>query len=525
MDVTRAAGIRFRHTTGASGRLYFPETIGSGGAFLDYNRDGRLDLLFVNGTHLPGDRSAPPHPTMALYEQQPGHRFRDVTRRAGLAVECYGIGCAVGDYNNDGFPDLYITALGPNHLFRNNGDGTFADVTRRAGVGDPRFSTSAAWLDFDRDGLLDLFVCNYCRWTPARNRLCPGKSTGRRCGPFAYDGERPTLYHNDGDGTFTDVTLETGLGSPAGKALGVAVWDFDDDGWPDLAVANDTEPNLLYHNEGGRRFREVGVERGLAFGPRGGARAGMGIDTGDAANDGREDVLIGNFPGEGLALYQPEARGQFTDAAGEAGLLQPSLLASTFGALFCDLDLDGRLDIVTANGHVDPDIGHNGGGITFAERLLLFRNEGGARFAEVGAQAGPVFREQRVWRGLAVGDFDGDGDPDLLLSTCGGRPALLRNDSGPGNHWLQLRPTGTASNRDGIGARIEVEAGGVKQRRWLRSGSSYASASELCAFFGLGPSAAVDRVTVRWPSGQVDTLENVRADRVLRLREASGARH
>jgi hypothetical protein len=525
VDVSEAVGIHFTHTSGASGRLYFPETVGAGGAFLDYDGDGRLDVFLVNSSRLPGfPGKGPFYP--ALYHNRGDGTFEDVTRKAGLAFEAYGIGCAVGDYDNDGHPDLYVTALGPNRLFHNNGDGTFTDVTQKAGVGDPRFSTSAAWFDYDRDGDLDLFVANYCRWSPETNHIC-SDSTGHKhmCGPTSYPGVSNTLYRNNGDGTFTEVTKQAGLYAPRGKGLGILVWDPNDDGWPDLMIANDQEPNLLYQNNRDGTFTERGAQAGVAYSLTGKARAGMGIDSTDPLNDGREAVAIGNLDRQGLALFQDTGSGLFADVAGAAGLYEPSLPFVTFATLFCDYDLDGRKDLLIANGHVDENASAMGEGGSFQQRLQLFHNEGpgtGApRFREVGEAAGLTSRQ--VYRGIAVGDFDGDGDPDFLVTANGGKPLLLRNDAGNRNHWLQVRLRGTKSNRDGLGSRVRVTAGGVTQTAWVRGGSSFACASDPRAFFGLGPAAEVERIEVRWPTGQTETRSRTPANQVLMLVEGQVA--
>ena len=522
VNIAAAAGLRFRHTNGASGRLYLPETLGSGCAMLDYDGDGRLDLFLVNSSRLPGFTGQGPfYP--ALYHNRGDGTFEDVTARAGLDVGVYGMGCAVGDFDNDSHPDLYLTALGGNHLFHNSGNGTFADVTRRAGVADGHWSTSAAWLDYDRDSFLDLFVCNYCQWSPATNRICRDGS-GRRlmCLPREYPGQSCTLYHNRGDGTFADVTRRAGVYNPIGKALGVVTWDANGDGWPDLFVTDDGERNLRYINHRDGTFTEDAVEAGVAFDAAGRARAGMGTDTADDRNDGAEAIAVGNFSQEGFALFRPDSPGHYTDTAADAGLFEPSLPFLSFGVLFCDYDLDGRKDLIVANGHVQESSDYVGEGITFRQRPLLFHNEGSGHFREVADQSGPGLQTRLLGRGIAWGDIDGDGDPDFLIANNGGAPLLLRNDGGSRNHWLAIRAVGTKSNRDGIGTKVVVTTGGTRQQGWVRSGSSFCSASDLKALFGLGGAAQADKVTLTWPSGAVQTLSGVRANQVLTVREAGG---
>jgi enediyne biosynthesis protein E4 len=549
VDVAREAGVTFRHTSGRSGRFYLPETAGAGCAFLDYDRDGRLDLFFVNSAALPGFAGKGPfYP--ALYRNQGDGRFTDVTRAAGLAVERYGMGCCAGDYDNDGDLDLYLTAMGPNVLFRNNGDGTFTDVTRAAGVGDPRWSTSAAWLDYDRDGRLDLFVCNYCVWGPSFN-IATTDEAGRKhlADPNYYAGAPSTLYHNDGAGSgggpvrFTDVTRRARVFDAEGKALGVAVWDEDGDGWPEIVVARDTRPNLFYRNNRDGTFTETSDASGIATSVTGEARAGMGIDTGDYDRRGHDAVAIGNFSEEALALYRNDGAGHFTDVADVAGLREASYRFLTFGLLFTDYDLDGRLDLLAANGHIDENAATLNSSVTFAERMLLFHNQGpprqgsaavasnpaapspatsGAWFLEVGESLGPGLAPARVARGLAAGDYDGDGDPDYLVNVNNGPAVLLRNDGGNANHWLTVRTIGTKSNRDGIGTKVVLEAGDGRQQGWVRSGSSYCSQSDLAVTFGLGRARRARTVRLLWPSGTVDELHDVPADQAIVVREGSG---
>jgi enediyne biosynthesis protein E4 len=522
VDITKRAGARFRHTNGESGRLYFAETLGSGCAFLDYNGDGRLDLFFVNSSRLPGfSGKGAFYP--ALYHNEGNGRFRDVTQQAGLTIDCYGMGVACADADNDGDTDLLLTAYGGSRLFRND-HGRFTEVTRQAGITKPEWGSSAAWFDYDRDGDLDLFIASYLDWSPAKNRLCGEGGRPYACDPTYYDGTASVLYRNNGNGTFSDVTQRAGLDRGNGKALGVVLWDPDDDGWADLAVANDSQPNWLFHNNGDGTFREIGVEAGIAYGAQGKARAGMGIDTADYNHSGREALLIGNLSGEGLAFFHSgDTPSQFTDKAAEAGLFQVSLPFGTFGARFLDFDLDGYADILTANGHVNREVQSMSGSYTFAQPMLLLHNEagdGGARrFQDVTAAAGAALNTPMLARGLAIGDVDGDGDPDALVNQNNGPGLLLENAGPPRGHWLALRLIGERSNRDGIGARVQVTAGGQTQRGWVRSGGSYASEDERVARFGLGEQTRVDQLEVRWPSGTVDRMTGVPANQTLILRE------
>jgi enediyne biosynthesis protein E4 len=523
VDVAPQAGVRFHHTSGESGRSFLAETMGSGCAFLDYDGDGRLDLFLVNSSRLPGFKQKGPfYP--ALYRNEGNSQFKDVTRQAGLAIDCYGMGVAVADYDNDGDPDLLLTSFGGSHLFRNDG-GHFTEVTRQAGVTKPAWGTSAAWFDYDRDGWLDLFICNYLQWSPETNRVCGEHGLRYACPPAEYPSTASVLYHNNRDGTFSDVTHQAKVDRPNGKALGVVVWDMDDDGWPDFAVANDSQPNWLFRNNRDGTFSEIGVESGVAYGMQGRQRSGMGIDTGDYDLTGREAILIGNLSGEGLALYRPtEAAGQYADGAEEAGLFQASLPFTTFGARFFDYDLDGYPDLLTANGHVNEEVGATSGTFRYEQRLQLFHNEPGPdgrrHFQDVTATAGAALNQPRTGRGLAVGDFDGDGDPDVLVSSNAGAAALLRNEGPPHGHWLAVKLVGARSNREGIGARIRVTAGGRTRTGWVRSGGSYCSEDEHVARFGLGDLASAERVEVRWPDGTVEQRANVAANQVLLIREA-----
>jgi hypothetical protein len=521
-NVTRAAGIHFVHNNGAFGKKWLPETMGPGVAFLDYDNDGWQDILFVNGTAWPGHSGK--HSTLALYHNNHDGTFTDVTQRAGLAVEMYGMGVAVGDFDNDGYDDIFVTALGQSHLFHNNGDGTFGDVTKKAGLWRPNeFSTSAAWVDYDRDGHLDLVVANYVQWSPENDIYCAldGK-TKSYCTPEPYKGTSVRLWHNRGDGTFEDATQKAGLYDPNSKSLGVTVLDANQDGWPDILVSNDTQPNKLYINNGNGTFSEKGVQSGIAFSEDGIARAGMGVDAGDYDRSGYPSVIITNFSNQMLALYHNERNGLFVDEAPQSDVGHASLLTLGFGCFFFDYDLDGWLDIYVANGHIEDAIERVQPRVRYAEPPHLFHNMGDGKFKEVTASAGKSFAAPRVARGAAYGDINNDGALDLVVATNGGPAALFRN-SGTKNHSLRIKLIGTKSNRDGIGAVVRVAAENDTQSQMLRSGSSYLSSSELILTFGLAAHTQADSIEVRWPSGQTDHLKNVLADQIVTVRENQGA--
>jgi enediyne biosynthesis protein E4 len=520
-DVTRSAGIQFVHNSGAAGKKFLPETMGSGGAFLDVDNDGWQDVLLVNAMSWgrPVKRSV-----MALYRNNQNGTFTDVTERAGLAVLLYGLGVAAADYDNDGRIDIYITALGRNRLFRNLGGLKFADVTDTARVGDPGFSTSAAWLDYDRDGRLDLFVANYVEWTVEKDLFCTldGK-TKSYCTPESYKGQSSTLYRNKGDGTFEDATRKAGVSDPSSKALGVALLDYNNDSWMDLFVANDTQPNRLYENKRNGTFADVAVSAGVAFNEAGVARAGMGVDAADYDGSGRQSLVIGNFSNEMMALYNNEGNGLFIDEAPTSTIGKASLLKLTFAAFFFDYDLDGRLDIFAANGHVADDISTVQPRVTYAQTPHLFRNLGSRKFDEVASKSGKALTEPVVARGAAYGDYDGDGDPDLLVTVNNGPARLLRNDGGDRSHRLRVQLTGTKSNRDAIGAFARVTHGGGSSP-WLmvKTGSSYCSQSELPLTFGLGRANRVTRIEVKWPDGRLETLPGADANQAITIEEGKG---
>ena len=523
VDVTASSKIAFKHTSGAFGKKYLPETMGSGVVFLDFDSDDRPDIFFVNGTRWPGQPGPPGYP--ALYRNNGDGSFSDVTRSAGLAVESYGLGAAAADYDNDGKVDLYLTCLGANRLYKNMGGGKFQDVTQKAGVADPGFSTSAMFWDYDKDGRLDLVVANYVTWSVEKDLYCTldGK-TKSYCTPESYRGASLTLYQGRPDGTFVDVTQKAGLSDERAKSLGLAQLDYDGDGWMDLFVANDTQPNKLFKNQGNGTFKDVGIQAGVAFAETGMARAGMGVDAADYDGSGRPSLVIGNFSNEMLALYHNEGNGLFIDDAPASAVGKASLLTLTFAAFFLDYDLDGKLDLFAVGGHVADDINRVQPKVTHAQPPHLFRNLGAKRFEDVVADLGADLKKPMVSRGAAYADFDGDGDLDIVITANNGPAVLLRNEGGNKNHWLRVKLVGTTSNRDGIGAKVTVTAGGQKQWNVVRSGSSYCSQSELPLTFGLGANAAADSIEVAWPSGKVDRLARTQANRTLVVTEGQPPR-
>ena len=512
-DVTTAVGIQFQHNSGAFGGKFLPETLGSGCAFLDYDNDGWQDVLLVNGMDWPGHKRQ--KSTLRLYRNNGNGTFTDVTRAAGLDIEMYGMGVAIGDYNNDGFPDIFISCVGQSHLFRNNGDGKFTDVTRAAGfLNREGFSTSALWIDYDRDGLLDLFVCNYVRWSPEHDVFCSLDGTHKSyCTPEAYRGNTCWLFHNRGDGTFEDVTATSGVFDSSSKSLGVAMFDYDQDGWPDLLVANDTQPNKLYRNLRNGKFKDVAVEAGLAFSTEGKARAGMGVDTGDFENSGRPGVAITNFDNEMIGLYRAVSATAYDDISQASGVGGPSKSTLGFGCTFLDVNLDGSLDLAVANGHIDETVRNIRGNVGYAQPPQLFLNSGNGKFQDVAAEVGGGFEKPKVGRGLAYGDVDGDGDLDVLMTTNNGPAYLFRNDQSSGNRSVRFRLVGTKSNRDAIGACVRIFYNGQNQTRLVHGGSSYLSQSELPVTFGLGKRDKIDRVTIDWPSGKNEEFKNLAAGR------------
>ncbi len=520
-DITRAAGIRFIHNNGAFGKKYLPETLGPGVAFIDYDNDGWQDIFLVNGTNWPGHGGRATTP--ALYHNNRDGTFTDVTKKAGLAISMYGMGVAVGDFDNDGYDDLFVTTYGQNHLFHNNGNGTFTDVTGKAGLWGPQeLSTSAAWVDYDRDGHLDLLVANYVQWSPATDLYCTmdGK-TKSYCTPESYKGASVHLWRNRGDGTFEDVTRKAGLLDPTSKNLGIAILDLNQDGWPDIAISNDTQPNKLYVNNRNGSFTEEAVPAGVAFSEDGVARAGMGVDAADYDRSGFPSLIFTNFSNQMISLYHNEHNGLFVDVAPQSEVGRSSLLTLGFGCFFFDYDLDGWQDIYVADGHLDPDIERIQQRVHYAEPPHLFHNIGKGGFRDVAAEMGQAFAAPRVARGAVYGDINNDGAPDMIVTTNGG-PAILFRNEGATNHSLRVKLVGTKSNRDGIGSVVSVQTGGGTQKLMLRSGSSYLSASELVLTFGLGSSSKADRVEIHWPSGATDRLANVNADQIITVKEGSG---
>jgi hypothetical protein len=520
-DITQSAGLRFVHNNGAFGKKYLPEALGPGCAFIDFDNDGYPDILLVNGQSWPGHESGG-KTTLKLFHNNHDGTFTDVTAKSGLALPMYGLGVAIGDYDNDGFDDIFVTAVGQSHLFHNNHNGTFTDVTKQAGLwGINEFSTSAAWVDYDRDGKLDLVVGNYVDWSPQKDITCTLDGVHKSyCTPESYSGVSARLWHNLGNGKFEDATQKAGLRDPASKTLGITALDYNGDGWPDLLFANDTQPNKLYVNNRNGTFTERGVQAGIAFSEDGIARAGMGVDAGDYDHSGRPGIIISNFANQMMSLYHNEGNGLFVDEAPRSEIGRSSLLTLGFSCFFFDYDLDGWPDIFVANGHIEDDIEKIQQRIKYRQPPHLFQNLGQGKFKEVAAQMGPAFSAPRLGRGAAFADINNDGFLDVLVTTNAGSAVLFRNQGGT-NHGLRIKLAGTRSNRDGIGTTVRLRIGKDTQNQMLHSGG-YLSQNELVLTFGMGTATRADNIDIEWPSGQIDHLTNTNADQTIIVEEGRG---
>ncbi|HWN08657.1 MAG TPA: CRTAC1 family protein [Pyrinomonadaceae bacterium] len=518
VDITTTAGIKWNLKALAPGARYLIETMGGGGGFIDYNGDGLLDIYLICYSQTPQPAGASKLQDV-LYRNNGNGTFTDVTESAGIANSMLGMGMAVGDYNNDGWQDMYITGYGASKLYRNSGKGTFTDVTRQAGVNNNLWGTSAAFVDYDKDGHLDLFVCNYLTYDES-NLPCTFYDGKPYCSINKFKGSASRLFQNNRDGTFTDVSEKAGIANPRGKGLGVIALDYNNDGRPDIFQANDTAANFLYSNNGDGTFSDVALAAGVAFDPDGNARGGMGTDAEDLNGDDYLEIFVANFSNETNALFQNDKDGLFTETTNKLGLGTVSLPMSGFGSRFLDYNNDGLVDLFVLNGHPFEPINKLFPETTYKEPPFLFENTGKG-FRDVAAEHGAALKKFYAGRGLAAGDIDNDGDSDLLLMNVGEPPVLLRNDRGNTNHWLGINAVGTKSNRDGVGAKITVTAGGKRKRKQRLGGTSYCSASDPRLLFGLGSSTRIEAVEVRWPSGQISTLENVRANQYLTIKEGA----
>ena len=514
------SGLHFHYNNGASGKRYLPETMGAGCAFIDLDGDGWQDILLLNGHDFVA------HPTRsfpALYRNNKDATFTDITKGSGLDIELYAMGVAVADYDNDGLPDIYITALEGDRLFHNEGHGHFKDVTATSGIRNADFGTSAAWLDYDRDGKADLFVANYTSWSMKKDTWCSLDGTSKSyCTPEKYSGTSSKLYRNLGNGKFQDVTDKAGLGDKTSKSLGVATVDFDGDGWTDLFVTNDTQPNKLYRNNGNGTFTELGMQAGVAYAEDGVARGAMGVDAADYDNSGRPHLLVGNFANQMLGLYHNEGKGIFIDQAPSSNIGRDTRLSLTFAAFFFDFDLDGLPDIFAVNGHIEPDIAKVQPNMQFRQAPQVFRNVGKGQFENASSNVGADFRKPILGRGGAYADFDHDGDLDVLVSTNDGAPALYQNNGGNRNNWLAVRLIGTKSNRSALGAVVRVQSALGKQWQTVHSGSSYCSQSDLTLTFGLRRDSVISVIDVEWPSGQRQHFQGLSPNRLLTIDETKG---
>ena len=524
-DVRESAKITFQQDSTQTDEKYYLETMGTGVAWIDYDQDGLMDLYFVQSAAT--DVYKPPHPLRsALYHNNGDGTFSDVTEKAGVGGEGhYGQGVAVGDFDNDGYPDLYVTGYGRAILYRNNGNGTFTDVTAKAGVADEGgWSTSAGWFDYDKDGWLDLVVTNYIDWTPKNNIWCGEKRPGYRsyCHPGNYKGQRIKLYHNNHDGTFTDVSDASGVGKPEAKGMGVVLADFNNDGWPDIAIANDSWPNFLFINKHNGTFEDVSLVSGFAASEDGRYEAGMGIDAADVDGDGWQDLYVTHLDFELNRLYRNSQDGTFTDETFRAGIGNKAVLMSGVAMKFLDYDNDGWNDILQANGSMLDNVALYHSEVSYKEPLLMFRNLGKGHFEKTSESLGPDFMRPIVGRGLATADYDNDGDIDIVTNNRGDYPSLLRNDGGNSNHWLTVQLIGTKSNRDGTGASLKLTSEGFVQVEQAKGGGSYMSASDPRIHFGLGKRTKIEKLEITWPSGRIDRLSNLPIDQIITVREGNG---
>ena len=520
IDTTQKAGLHFIHNSGATGKRYLPETLGAGCAFIDVDGDGWADVILINGKDFTprGRRSLP-----ALYHNNHDGTFTDITRGSGLDVEMYGMGVAVADYDNDGLPDVYITALEGDRLFHNEGHSHFKDVTAASGIHNVNFGTSAAWFDYDKDGKADLIVADYATWSTKADLWCSLDGTSKSyCTPESYKGSASHLFHNLGNGKFEDVTIKAGLGDSSSKSLGVLIFDYNGDSWPDIFLSNDTQPNKLYRNNGNGTFTEEGMQAGVAYGEDGVARGAMGVDAADYDHCGRPHLLIGNFANQMLGLYHNEGKGFFVDEAPSSTVGRSSLLSLTFAAFFFDYDLDGWDDILAANGHIEPEISRVQPKVQYKEPPLMFHNQGHGKFENASDSLGPDFRKPLVARGAAYADYDHDGDLDILINNNEGPAVLLTNDGGNKNHWLGLHLIGEKSNRSALGALVRVESALGNQWQTVHSGSSYCSQSDLNLTFGLGQDPIIKNISIEWPSGIKQHFSNINPNQLVTIDEMKG---
>ena len=519
-NIAAQAGINFKHQNGASPQKFMPETMSGGAVFFDYDSDGWPDVFLTNGGSFVDTRAAAAARHM-LYRNNGNGTFTDRSANSGIGVAGYAMGACSADYDNDGWDDLYITGVGTNKLYRNNGSGGFTDVTAKAGAGGAgRWSTSCAFADIDNDGDVDLFVANYVDFTPDNNKVCTGGGNIRTyCHPNVYHSLPDILYRNNGDGTFTDITKESGVYRTDGNGLGVVFGDYDNDGWIDIYVANDSVPNFLFHNKGKGVFEEVGFRAGVALGGEGRPLAGMGTDMGDIDGDGLLDIIVTNLDRETHSLYRNTGKGLFANITFESGVGQATLPFVGFGAVFVDYDNDSDLDLAIANGDIIDNVALFRDNTTYEQRNLLMRNDGSGKFRDVGLNSGPGFALKKVSRALAVGDVDNDGDLDLLVANNGQTADLLRNDGGNRDNSILIRTIGTKSNRDGIGARLRLSVGGKTLLRYVKAGSSYLAQSDMRVHFGLGAAKTANRLEVQWPSGTTDVFESIDANQILTITE------